>query len=205
MKTDDSAELVILVHGLWLSGIELRCLGRRIERCGFPVRYFRYRSWRGTLDQAAAELRSHAQQQVAGRIHLVGHSLGGVVIARMLEQGKADHLGKIILIGSPQQGSRLAARLDKCALGRLILGPVAREGIIGKRPSSLAEFDPLVIAGTLSFGFARFFGVDTPNDGTVAVAETEVPHARRLTVRTSHMGMLFSKTVARQICGFLKS
>lgn len=205
MERNNHAELVILVHGLWMNGIELRCLGRRLKRCGFSVCYFRYCSWKGTLGEAASALHRFVEQRMGTRIHLVGHSLGGIVIARMLEEGKLDQLGRVVLIGSPQKGSRLAAKLEECSLGRFILGPVAREGIIRKRPPSLAPFEPLVVAGTLPFGFARFFGVGTPNDGTVAVAETEVPGSSPLTVRASHMGMLFSKTAAQDICNFLKS
>jgi len=205
MQKDNSPETVILVHGLWLNGIELRCLGRRLKRCGFSVRYFRYCSWKGSLGEAAAALRRFLEQRKEARIHLVGHSLGGVVIARMLEGEELNNLGRIVLICSPQQGSRLATTLERCSLGRFILGPVAIEGVIRKHPPSLAPFEPLVVAGTLSFGFARFFGVGTPNDGTLAVAETEVAGSRRLVVRASHMGMLLSKTAARGICTFLKS
>jgi len=203
MGRNNPAELVILVHGLWLNGIELRCLGRRLERCGFSVCYFRYCSWRGTLEQAASALRRFLEQRKETRIHLVGHSLGGIVIARMLEEGGPNNQGRIVLIGSPQMGSRLAAALEGYRIGRFILGPVAGEGIVRNRPAPPAGRELLVIAGTLSFGFARFFGVTSPNDGTVAVAETTVPGARQLLVRASHMGMLFSRTAVADICRFL--
>ena len=204
MERKSAAATVILVHGLWMTGVELRWLGRQLERCGFTVRYFRYCSWRGTLDRAAAGLRRFAEWQGGGRIHLLGHSLGGLVIARMLEQGNLTSQGRIVLLGSPQQGSVLASSLERCRAGRFILGPAACEGIVRYRPTSLAGRELLVIAGTLSFGFARFFGVAIPNDGTVAAAETQVPGASQLLVRASHMGMLFSKTAAAAVCKFLR-
>ena len=49
MEQKSSAATVILVHGLWMTGLELHWLGRQFERCGFAVRYFRYSSWRGHL------------------------------------------------------------------------------------------------------------------------------------------------------------
>jgi len=204
MKQKSSAATVILVHGLWMTGVELRWLGRRLELCGYTVRYFRYRSWRGTLDRAAVELRRFAEQQTGSRVHLLGHSLGGLVIARMLETGDLINPGRIVLLGSPQQGSRLAAILERCRAGRFILGPAACEGIVRNRPASLAGRELLVIAGTLSIGFARFFGVAVPNDGTVAAAETEVTGASRMLVQASHMGMLFSRVAAAGICSFLQ-
>ena len=147
-----------------------------------------------------AALRSN---RAGDRIHLLGHSLGGLVIARMLEQGDLANQGRIVLLGSPQQGSALASSLECCRAGRFILGPLAVEGIVRNRPAALAGRELLVVAGTLSFGFARFFGVAVPNDGTVAAVETQVPGASRLLVRASHMGMLFSKTAAAAICKFL--
>ena len=42
------SEAVVLVHGLWMTGTEMRVLGGRLEESGFRVRYFRYRSWRGS-------------------------------------------------------------------------------------------------------------------------------------------------------------
>jgi pimeloyl-ACP methyl ester carboxylesterase len=203
MEQKSPGATVILVHALWMTGLELRWLGRQLEHCGFTVRYFRYSSWSGTLDRAAAGLRRFAERQGGGRIHLLGHSLGGLVIARMLEQGDLANQGRIVLLGSPQQGSALASSLERCRAGRFILGPLAVEGIVRKRPASLAGRELLVVAGTLSFGFARFFGVAVPNDGTVAEVETQVPGASRIQVRASHMGMLFSKTAAAAICTFL--
>jgi pimeloyl-ACP methyl ester carboxylesterase len=203
MEQNFSAVTVILVHGLWMTGVELRWLGRQLERCGFTVRYFRYCSWHGSFDSAAAGLRRFAERQGGSRVHLLGHSLGGLVIARMLEQGELSNLGRIVLLGSPQQGSALASSLERCRAGRFILGPVALQGIVHNRPAGLGGRELLVIAGTLSIGVGRFFGVAVPNDGTVAAVETEVPGTRQVLVRASHMGMLFSSVAADSVCKFL--
>ena len=56
-----NGEAVVLVHGLWMTGREMRVLGGRLEESGFRVRYFRYRSWRGGLAQAAGTLREFAE------------------------------------------------------------------------------------------------------------------------------------------------
>lgn len=203
MEPKSSPATVILVHGLWMNGLELRWLGRRLEGCGFKVCYFRYSTWRGSLDGAAQELRRFAGRQGGGELHLLGHSLGGIVIAKMLEQGGLTNQGRIVLLGSPQQGSGAAAALERWRAGRFILGPLAGEGLVRRRPASLAGRELLVVAGTLSFGFGRFLGVAVPNDGTVAVVETRVPGARQVLVRASHMGMLFSTAVADAVSGFL--
>ncbi|MCB1762064.1 MAG: hypothetical protein KDI27_02850, partial [Gammaproteobacteria bacterium] len=37
-------EVVLLIHGLWMTGLEMHWLGSRLIRCGFKIRYFHYRS-----------------------------------------------------------------------------------------------------------------------------------------------------------------
>ncbi|HEX7519623.1 MAG TPA: alpha/beta fold hydrolase, partial [Candidatus Deferrimicrobium sp.] len=98
------SETVVLVHGLWMTGKEMRVLGGRLEESGFRVRYFRYRSWRGGLAQAADALREFVEATEGERVHLVGHSLGGVVIAKLLEEGPLSRPGRVAMLGSPMGG-----------------------------------------------------------------------------------------------------
>ena len=104
------SEAVILIHGLWMTGTEMRVLGGRLEESGFRVRYFRYRSWRGGLAQAADALREFVEATEGERLHLLGHSLGGVVIAKMLEEAPlsgrvAWRCSGLRWAGAPRRGS----------------------------------------------------------------------------------------------------
>ena len=62
-----------------------------------------------------------------------------------------------------------------------------------------------LIAGTRPMGLGRFFAnFDEDCDGTVAVSETKLPgHKAHLALPVSHMGMLVSPVVARQVASFL--
>jgi hypothetical protein len=62
-----------------------------------------------------------------------------------------------------------------------------------------------LIAGTRPMGLGRFFArFEEDSDGTVAVSETKLPgHTAHLVLPVSHMGMLVSSHVARQVGGFL--
>src|SRR5512140_3087297 len=88
-------EAVVLVHGLWMTGREMRVLGGRLEEAGFRVRYFRYRSWRGGLARAGSALRGFVGAEEGERVRLAGHSLGGVVIAKMLEEAPLSRPGRV--------------------------------------------------------------------------------------------------------------
>jgi len=203
LERDDSRGTVILVHGLWMTGREMSILGRRLIRAGFSVSYFRYSSWRGSLAEAASRLAETIAGLDRPMVHLVGHSLGGIVIARMLETDCPRQVGRIAFLGSPIQAGAFAASLAKVKPGRLILGPVACEGIVEKRPVVVPGREILAIAGTLPVGFGSLFGVATPHDGTIAAEETVVPGAQSLHIRASHMGLLISPAVARNLIAFL--
>src|SRR3990170_35656 len=86
---------VVLVHGLWMKGSEMRVLGGRLAQAGFRPVYFRYHSWRGDLSKATRDLREAVEAAGGARVHLVGHSLGGILIARMFEEGDLSRPGRV--------------------------------------------------------------------------------------------------------------
>ncbi len=197
-------ETVVLVHGLWMTGLEMRLLGRRLARRGFAVRFFRYPSWSGTLQGAADALRGFVENAGEGPVHLLGHSLGGVVISRMLEDAPPN-VGAVALLGSPVRGSRLAARVGRCRPGKLLIGRVAREGIVEPERGWPRDLRTLVVAGTLPLGSGLLFRLERPHDGVIRVEETRVQGAESRSVRTSHMGLLLSRSVVDRIARFYRA
>ena len=189
-------ETVVLVHGLWMTGREMRVLGGRLEEAGFRVRYFRYRSWRGGLAQAAGDLRKFVEAADGERVHLVGHSLGGVVIAKMVEEAPLSRPGRVAMLGSPMGGSAAAGIMSRRRLGRWLVGGVIREGIIEHSPKWPGGRDLLVVAGDIPLGSGLLLGLPKPHDGVVRVEETRVEGVRTVTVRASHVGLLLSRKVA---------
>lgn len=193
---------VILVHGLWGTDWGLRCLGRRLGRAGLNVRYYRYPSWKGRLDDVARGLGELVERTEGETVHLVGHSLGGIVIAKMLEAAPSPRVGLVALLGSPIQGSDLVKTLSGSRLGRWIIGPVAREGIVENRPPAPSAGELLVVAGTLPLGVGLLFGLPRPHDGWIRIPETCVEGARTIRSRAWHFGLLFSRKVAEGLCEF---
>src|SRR5712691_12123630 len=115
---NQAKEAVIVVHGLWVNSMLMRLLGYRIRRCGFNVAYFSYDSVRTTLEQNAASLSGFAAALSANTVHWVGHSLGGIVILKMLEQCPEPRTGRIVLMGVPCNGSHAAQVLARTVAGR---------------------------------------------------------------------------------------
>jgi pimeloyl-ACP methyl ester carboxylesterase len=187
---------VVLVHGLWMTGTEMRVLGGRLSQAGFRPRYFRYRSWRRGIVSATRELRAFIEATEGETVHLVGHSLGGVVIAKMLQEGEISRPGKVAMLGSPMGGCSLAGKLSRVGAGRWLLGKSALEGIVGEPQRWSSNRDLLVVAGDIPLGTGILFGIEKPHDGVVRVEETRVAGARSAVVRASHVGLLLSGKVA---------
>lgn len=198
-------EPVILLHGLWLRGFALWPLARRLVAAGFAARTFDYPSVRG--GPAAAVARLAASIAAAGRpVHLVGHSLGGLVALDVVRRHPELPVRRVVCLGSPLAGSGAAARGAARWPGfSALLGEshaLIAAGI--GRWEGAAEVG--VVAGSLGWGAGRVLGrFDGPSDGTVALAETRIPGlADHCIVHASHTGLLFSATAAMQTVAFLR-
>ena len=202
-------ETVILVPGLWMTGIELGLLRRRLtHEHGFDVQVFAYPTLHGDPSAICEELASAVQRAGGTRVHLVGHSLGGAFVFRALQQCSPTLSGNAVLLASPLNGSRAARGALQWPILRPLLGshvvhelaepcgrewrgPVALGAIAGSRPVGTGQF------------FAHF---DEDNDGTVAVQETIIPGlADHIVLPHSHIGMLFAGDVAANVAHFLRT
>lgn len=201
-------ETVILVHGLWMHGIVMALMRRRIARCGYRVLSYSYPSMRLTLTENAERLARFCREQGAARLHFVGHSLGGPVILTLLERATALNIGRIVLAGPPYAGSYAARRFERLPGGRKAFGRSIRQWLDHTRAADYAGYEIGVIAGSANIGLGALIAPDLPrpNDGVVTVDETRVPGARdHIVLGASHTSMLVSAGVARQICAFLRT
>ena len=199
-------ETVVLVHGLWMNGTESALLRRRIGDAGFSPRQFSYRSVTETVDDNAERLKRFIDELPEGKVHLVGHSLGGLLMLKMLAS-HADHReGRLICMGSPLSGSRVANSLAGLPGGSALLGHSA-QALIVEQPWRWSGTRQLgLIAGSSAVGLGRLLtNLPEPNDGSVAVDETRLAGAAdHIVLKVSHTLMLFSPEVAQQIVHFLR-
>ena len=105
----DGATHLIYVHGLWMNGTESLFLRRRLQKqLGIPVHAFRYRSVSATIADAVAGLQQFVRDLAPKSLHLVAHSLGGLVIYRTLEHVTGLPPGRVVFLGTPAVASRAA-------------------------------------------------------------------------------------------------
>jgi pimeloyl-ACP methyl ester carboxylesterase len=196
----------VLVHGLWMPGVVMAPLGRRLARAGYRCHLFTYASHRRPLEANAEQLSRFAHRRLQGRpAHYIGHSLGGLVVMHMLGAHTELAVGAVVLLGTPAQGCLSARRVEGRRFGRWMLGastPLWQEGAEAQwtRPEPLG-----VVAGTAHFGIARaVVRLPGPNDGVVRVEETAVEGMReRIVLPVAHSAMIVSRRVAAQVLAFL--
>lgn len=199
---------VVVLHGWGLSSFATRFWCRRLLQAGFAPSPFAYRSRARSLDHNVAQLAAHVQALPGnGLVHLVGHSMGGIVIMQCLARHPFARLGRVVMVGTPFQGSAPAQRLKSTRVGRFLLG----KSIVQWQGVDACAMPPGLevgtIAGTRQLGMGSMLGkLDVPHDGTVSLRETHVPFAAdHLAMHVTHSEMLMSSSVTAQIVRFLLS
>ena len=201
------SDQIILLHGLWMRGFTLAVLDKRLIEAGFNVHRFDYMSLATTqeriLDRLRAQMRELAAQ--GEPVHLVGHSLGGLLALRACDEESALPPGRIVCLGSPLLGSAAARSLAAWGRGGEVLLGHNRELLQSGFQRWDGSRDVGVIAGRLAFGLGTMLGhLDGEHDGTVTVAETRLPGITdHRVIESNHVGLLLSAEAARCVAHFL--
>lgn len=203
----EKADTIVLLHGLWVPGAELFVLAARLRRRGFNTHIFNYRSIRHTPQENARRLHAYlaALDIGAGALHLVAHSLGGIVLCHLFDQHPDEKVKRVMMLGTPLNGSHIAHAYNKTEISRKMLGKAIHEGLLGDRPKWKGP-DLGMIAGSRGVGLSMITlgGLEKPNDGTVSLKETQSDEVdQHMTMEVSHFGMLFSKKVTDSIASYL--
>jgi pimeloyl-ACP methyl ester carboxylesterase len=195
--------LVLLVHGLGRTPFSLFGLASALRRAGHHTRFFGYSPTFESLTRILRRLENRLRS-LASRgkpVGLVGHSLGGLLLRIALERVPELRVHRLVMLGTPNRGSRAARLASRLFPFRLWVRDC------GRFLASADEFDRLpsvrvpctVIAGT-GGPCGRFspFG-DEPNDGIVAVAEAAIDLAALVQVPALHTFMMDSPAVRERV------
>jgi len=203
-----STEQIIIVHGLWMTGLELGVLQHRLRvDHGFEASIFSYPSITGSMQDHVDSLYEFVKSHRTNRMHFVGHSLGGIVVLKLLESHDDIAPGRVVCLASPMQGSCAVDGFARWPFARAALGAAICEEVLSSKPRRWdGRRDVGIIAGSLSIGIGRLFAdFHEPSDGTLLVSETKLAGARdHIVMPVSHTGIVFSVEVTAQIAKFLR-
>ncbi len=201
-------EAVVLVHGIWMTGLDMRLLARRLRRCGFTPHVFSYASVRRTPAENARRLADFVARIEAPAVHFVAHSLGGLVLLHLFHGCPPTRPGRVVMLGVPARGSEVGRRVARSRCLRFVVGKAVVNGVLGDAPGWHCERELGIIAGDRSMGMGWFMpgALRGPNDGTVRVEETRLAGAKaHRVVHLSHIWLVLSARVARMVCRFLRT
>lgn len=179
-------------------------LSWRLQKAGFAPETFSYSTLWRSPGEAMERLAMRLYAMGPERVHIVAHSLGGLIALETLSRYQKLPPGRVVCLGSPIAGSSAARGLAGKGLGLMSgrSGTLLRGGLVALPPGRQVG----MVAGDRSRGLGKFFSsFDAHNDGTVMVWETRLSGlADHAVVPASHTGLVFSEQVAALVANFLE-
>lgn len=212
MTAAHRGDRVILLHGLARTRHSMAPLARAFAADDFAVRNVGYPSTRhepGVLASLAMERGLTGWQPGQhGRVHVVTHSLGGLLLRLYLEHHALPSLGRVVMLAPPNHGSEIVDALGHLGLFRWFNGPSGAD--LGTGPDALpARLGPVtfplgVIAGRRCRDPVLGRHLPGPSDGKVTVASTRVAGMTdHVTVDATHTFIMRNREAIRQSRHFL--
>jgi predicted alpha/beta-hydrolase family hydrolase len=204
-------EIIVLLHGLGRSNNSMWLLASRLEDAGFYVRRVEYDSLHQGPDEILQDISSQINQcckEHAQSVHFVGHSLGGLMVRAYLQDNEVDELGRVVLLGTPNQGTEAADHFSNGWLMK-VLGPTAQA--LGTDPDSFPksletpDYPVGIIAGELNSELNDPV-IPGKDDGLVSVEATKIDTMTDfIIIETGHSMMRYDREVADQTIEFIRN
>jgi pimeloyl-ACP methyl ester carboxylesterase len=206
-----SGKAVLLIHGVIRSSKSMNALAQPLQDAGYTVFRFGYPSTQIKIEEAAEYLhRSIESLEGIDEINVIAHSMGGLVVRAYLMEHRDERLKRMVMLGVPNRGARLADRLKNLGIFHTIYGPAGQQlatgddNLIAKLPTPNFEF--AIIAGAQGTDEGLNPLVPGDDDGTVSVESARLPGATDFaTAKCLHSFLMNSEKVIGYCVNFIKT
>jgi triacylglycerol esterase/lipase EstA (alpha/beta hydrolase family) len=214
LTADNSRDCVVLLHGLNRSWRLMRPMADGLQAAGFTTANVDYPSQSGSIQDIAPlavglgleECRNNG----AERIHFVTHSLGGILVRYENKHSRIPELGRVVMMGPPNQGSELIDKTRDWPGFASLSGDAGAQ--LGTDAQSMpvllgpVDFELGVIAGTGTINVFMSAMLPNPDDGKVSLASTKIEGMNDcLVVGNSHRNIPRDELVIRNTVSFLRT
>jgi pimeloyl-ACP methyl ester carboxylesterase len=207
-----SGECVVLLHGLARTSDSMAKIEDALRASGYSTANVDYPSREHTIEALAPEAVERGLDACRVRgprtIHFVTHSLGGILVRYYLRDHAIPELGRVVMLGPPNQGSEVIDRFGDVPGFGAVNGPAGGQLGTGEGSVPLAlgpvSYPVGVIAGTKSINPILSSALPDPDDGKVSVERTRVEGMSDfIAIESSHPFLMRNAEAIRQTLAFL--
>lgn len=205
-------DCVVLLHGLAKSERDMRKLEHALTQAGYhPVNYD-YASRQNDVQGLSNTVIDAALAQCpqSENIHFVTHSMGGILVRDYLATHTLPSLGRVVMLGPPNQGSETVDVYRDVPGFKAVAGPAGLQ--LGTDATSIANhlgaatFNVGIIAGSRSVNPILSQLLPGKDDGKVTVERTKLAGMNdHITLPVTHPFMMKNKQVIKQVIYYLQN
>lgn len=198
VSTIKPAETVVLLHGLGRTSRSMTRMHQYLEQQGYRVNDWGYQSIQEPIEVHGTRLRATLAEMdndpQVSKIHLVTHSLGGIITRYALSESVPNKMGRVVMLAPPNSGSRVARHMAP------LLGGVMK-------PLSQLSDDPESMVNQLPTPAGVEIGIiAAAGDGKVRVEDTHLlGETDHLVVLGFHTFIMNRRDVQNQVVEFLRN
>ncbi|MCO4811427.1 MAG: alpha/beta hydrolase [Gammaproteobacteria bacterium] len=208
-------DCVVLLHGLMRGPASMSKMQTELDEAGFIAVNIEYPSRDHSIEELADMavpdgLVACREHDGIERIHFVTHSLGGILVRQFLSTNDIPELGRVVMLGPPNQGSLAADEMVNVPGFDWLNGPAGKQ--LGKGEESVplklgpADFELGIIAGNRTIDPITSAVLPNPDDGRVSVEDTKLEGMTDfVVVEHSHAFMMRMQRTIDLTIAFLKN
>ena len=213
MSSHVTNDYVVLLHGIGRTHHVMSKMEQHLLSQGYDVYNDSYPSTSFSIEKLGEQIWQRVQARcsdVSKKIHFVGHSMGGLIVRWMLAQYQLENVGRVVMLGTPNQGSRLVDLLKRFKFYHRRFGPSGQQ--LGAKGGAVfdhlppVDYDVGVIARDRTVDwFFSWFVLPGKNDGKLTTEETKLEGMKdHIVLHAAHPFMPSNPGVMEQTEHFLR-